>query len=77
MKKLFTLLTLLLSVCSGVLAAITPKAITSTTGEVYMVTNSNMYSYYDSGNGWVTNGSGGEISSASYFSSKNGSNNTN
>ncbi len=75
-KRLFTFFTLLLCVCSGAWAAITPKAITSSTGEVYLVTPATMSTYYNSGNGWATNGSGGAISSESYYSSKTGGNNT-
>lgn len=74
--KLFTLLTLLLCVCSGAWGAITPKSITSSSGEVYLVTPATMYDYYDSGNGWVTNASGGSITSNSYYGAKSGTNNT-
>ena len=56
--------------------AITPKTISSSTGEVYVVTPATMNTYYNSGNGWVTNASGGAITSASYYTSKAGTNNT-
>lgn len=76
-KKLFTLLTLLVICVTGAWGAITPKTITNTGGEVYMVTPETLYEYYNSGNGWVTNASGGAITSNSYYSSKSGTNNTN
>lgn len=56
---------------------ITCKTITNPTGEVYSVTPATLHSYYNNGNGWVTNGSGGEIGSNSYYSSKSGSSNKN
>ena len=77
MKKLFTLLTMLIVAITSSWGAITPKTITNASGEVYMVTPANLYSFYNSGNGWVTNASGGAITSNSYYNSKNGSNNTN
>ena len=77
MKKLLSLLTLLVVAISTSWGAITPKVIADSDGEVYMVTQANMYSYYDSGNGWATNGSGGAISSNTYFGAKTGGNNTN
>ena len=76
MKKVFTL-TLALMATISLWAEITCKTIDNSSGEVYLVTPANMATYYDSGNGWVTNASGGEISSSSYYSSKSGGNNTN
>ena len=77
MKKIFFATILLFLGLGQVWGAITPKSISSSSGEVYMVTPANCYSWYNSGNGWVTNASGGAVSSSSYFGSKNGSNNTN
>lgn len=76
MRKLFSLILLGL-LCTSAWGAITCKSITSSSGEVYEVTIANMYSYYNSGNGWATNASGGAITSDSYYSAKTGSNNTN
>ena len=76
-KKKFFTLTLALMATISLWAEITCKTIDNSSGEVYLVTSANMATYYDSGNGWVTNASGGEISSSSYYSSKSGGNNTN
>lgn len=74
---IFAVLVMSMANISMAWGAITPKTITSSTGEVYLVTPATMNTYYNSGNGWVTNASGGAISSASYYTAKTGSNNTN
>lgn len=72
------ILTILFTIGVGnVWGEITCKTITNPTGEVYSVTPATLHSYYNNGNGWVANGSGGEIGSNSYYSSKNGSSNKN
>ena len=72
------ILTILFTIGVGsVWGEITCKTITNPTGEVYSVTPATLHSYYNNGNGWVANGSGGEIGSNSYYSSKNGTSNKN